>query len=51
MCRPVWEREMSMYGERMTVNDLVEVIRVCRSKCPLPLLKGFTDTPYRQTVD
>ncbi|OAK95527.1 hypothetical protein IQ06DRAFT_320286 [Phaeosphaeriaceae sp. SRC1lsM3a] len=28
---PVWEREMSMYGERMTVNDLVEVIRVCRN--------------------
>jgi hypothetical protein len=29
---PVWELEMSMYGERMTVNDLVEVIRACRSK-------------------
>lgn len=29
---PVWEREMSMYGERMTVNDLVEVIRVCRNR-------------------
>jgi len=28
---PVWETEMSMYGERMTVNDLVEVIRSCRS--------------------
>jgi hypothetical protein len=30
---PVWESEMSMYGERMTVNDLVDVIRRCRSKC------------------
>jgi hypothetical protein len=30
---PVWEQEMSMYGERMTVNGLVEVIRACRSKC------------------
>jgi hypothetical protein len=29
---PVWEPEMSMYGERMTVNDLVDVIRRCRSK-------------------
>jgi hypothetical protein len=32
----VWEPEMSMYGERMTVNDLVEVIRVCRSKLDAP---------------
>lgn len=30
---PVWELEMSMYGERMTINDLVELIRSCRSKC------------------
>lgn len=29
---PVWELEMSMYGERMTINDLVELIRSCRSK-------------------
>jgi hypothetical protein len=29
---PVWELEMSMYGERMTINDLVELIRSCRSR-------------------
>ncbi|KAH7380390.1 hypothetical protein DE146DRAFT_761120 [Phaeosphaeria sp. MPI-PUGE-AT-0046c] len=29
---PVWEREMSMYGERMPVNDLIEVIRACRNR-------------------
>lgn len=34
---PLWEPEMSMYGERMTVNDLVEVIRSCRSECDMPL--------------
>jgi hypothetical protein len=33
----VWEPEMSMHGQRMTVNDLVEVIRVCRSKFDAPL--------------
>jgi hypothetical protein len=35
---PVWAPEMSMYGERMTVNDLVEVIRSCRSKCTAAFL-------------
>ncbi|EAT81934.1 hypothetical protein SNOG_10540 [Parastagonospora nodorum SN15] len=29
---PLWEPEMSMYGERMTVNDLVEVVRSCRNR-------------------
>jgi len=28
---PTWAPEMSMHGERMTVNELLEVIRVCRS--------------------
>jgi hypothetical protein len=28
---PSWASEMSMCGERMTVNALVEVIRACRS--------------------
>jgi hypothetical protein len=34
---PTWAQEMSMYGERMTVNDLVEVIRACRSGSNMPL--------------
>jgi hypothetical protein len=29
---PTWAPEMSMYGERMTIHDLLEVIRSCRSK-------------------
>ncbi|KAF1918377.1 hypothetical protein BDU57DRAFT_515104 [Ampelomyces quisqualis] len=29
---PVWELEMSMYGERMTINDLVVLIRSCRNR-------------------
>lgn len=29
---PSWASEMSMYGERMTVNELLEVIRSCRSE-------------------
>ncbi|KAF2024626.1 hypothetical protein EK21DRAFT_78274 [Setomelanomma holmii] len=29
---PVWAPEMSMYGERMTVIDLLEVIRSCRNR-------------------
>jgi hypothetical protein len=28
---PTWPLEMSMFGERMTVHALVEVIRTCRS--------------------
>lgn len=30
---PTWATEMSMYGERMTVNELLEIIRACRSGC------------------
>jgi hypothetical protein len=29
---PTWAPEMSMFGERMTVHTLVEVIRTCRSE-------------------
>ncbi|KAL5119663.1 hypothetical protein ACEQ8H_002509 [Pleosporales sp. CAS-2024a] len=29
---PVWATEMSMYGERLTVNDLVNLIQSCRNK-------------------
>ncbi|KAL6708615.1 hypothetical protein ACN47E_002596 [Coniothyrium glycines] len=29
---PIWAPEMSMYGERMTVNSLVELIRACRNR-------------------
>ncbi|KAH7092062.1 hypothetical protein FB567DRAFT_588373 [Paraphoma chrysanthemicola] len=29
---PTWPTEMSMYGERMTVNNLLEVIRACRNR-------------------
>jgi hypothetical protein len=34
---PLWETEMSICGQRMTVNDLVEVIRACRSECVISL--------------
>ncbi|KAH8724065.1 hypothetical protein GQ44DRAFT_618912 [Phaeosphaeriaceae sp. PMI808] len=29
---PTWASEMSMYGERMRVSDLVEIIRACRNR-------------------
>lgn len=42
---PTWAPEMSMHGDRMTVIELLEVIRLCRSRMTVPEhMKSLTDT-------
>lgn len=48
---PTWAPEMSMHGERMTVNELLEIIRLCRSKSTClyhaeSLVNTVTDRPW-----